>query len=52
MPGQRKIEAWRIDYDTFRPHSSLGYLTPKEYADKHESRETSEAEKPTLEVVQ
>jgi len=26
------IEAWRKDYNTVRPHSSLGYLTPEEYA--------------------
>jgi len=27
-----KIEAWRIDYNRVRPHSSLGNLTPKEFA--------------------
>ena len=26
------IEAWRIDYNTRRPHSALGYATPKEFA--------------------
>jgi putative transposase len=26
------IEAWRMDYNTVRPHSSLGYQTPAEYA--------------------
>jgi len=26
------IEAWRVDYNTVRPHSSLRYLTPKEFA--------------------
>jgi putative transposase len=26
------IEAWRVDYNTVRPHSSLGYRTPAEYA--------------------
>jgi len=25
------IERWRIDYNTVRPHSSLGYLTPEEF---------------------
>ena len=26
-------ENWRIDYNARRPHSSLGNLTPQEYAD-------------------
>jgi transposase InsO family protein len=26
------IEAWRVDYNTIRPHSSLRYLTPEEFA--------------------
>lgn len=30
--ARRIIEAWRIDYNTERPHSSLGYSTPKEFA--------------------
>jgi len=29
--AQQKIEKWRIDYNTIRPHSSLGYKSPKEY---------------------
>jgi len=32
------IEEWRIDYNTRRPHSSLGYMTPFEYAQKSEYR--------------
>jgi transposase InsO family protein len=27
-----RIEAWRIDYNTERPHSALGHLTPKAFA--------------------
>jgi len=30
------IEAWRKHYNDVRPHSSLGYLTPKEFKNKHE----------------
>jgi len=27
-----KIEAWRIDYNDYRPHSSLGDMTPSDFA--------------------
>jgi putative transposase len=30
--AKRKIAAWRKEYNEERPHSSLGYLTPNEYA--------------------
>ena len=30
--ARRIIEAWRVDYNTVRPHSSLGYRTPEEFA--------------------
>ncbi len=30
--AQGKIEAWRIDYNECRPHTSLGYMTPSEFA--------------------
>ena len=30
--ARRIIEAWRIEYNTVRPHSSLGNLTPEEFA--------------------
>jgi putative transposase len=26
------VEDWRIEYNTVRPHSALGYLTPTDYA--------------------
>lgn len=29
------IAAWRRDYNLFRPHSALDYLTPAEFAAKH-----------------
>ncbi len=27
------IETWRLDYNDFRPHSSLAGLTPREFAE-------------------
>jgi putative transposase len=30
--ARRKITAWRTEYNEERPHSSLGYKTPKEFA--------------------
>ncbi len=32
--AKRKIDLWRHEYNTERPHSSLGNLTPFEYAEK------------------
>jgi putative transposase len=39
--AQDKVERWRQEYNTERPHSSLGYRTPEEYAktcSEHTSR--------------
>jgi putative transposase len=33
--ARRKIERWRIEYNRERPHSSLGHLTPEEFAAKN-----------------
>jgi putative transposase len=30
--AQAKIEAWRRQYNESRPHTSLGWLTPQEFA--------------------
>jgi putative transposase len=30
--ARRKIEQWRVQYNRERPHSSLGYLAPEEFA--------------------
>jgi putative transposase len=30
--AKRKIAEWRVEYNEERPHSSLGYLTPSEFA--------------------
>ena len=29
------VEAWRVEYNTQRPHSALGGLTPDEYARRY-----------------
>jgi len=34
--ARRTIEAWRIDYNTQRPHSSLDYATPEEFASRRQ----------------
>ena len=36
--AQTKSEAWRLDYNQHRPHSSLGLLTPDEYAEQRQNR--------------
>jgi putative transposase len=33
LEAQVLVEAWRIEYNTYRPHSSLDGLTPAEYAE-------------------
>jgi len=35
--ARRKIEQWRGRYNCERPHSSLGYLSPREFASAHRS---------------
>lgn len=32
MDAKQKIENWRVEYNSERPHSSLAYRTPNEYA--------------------
>jgi putative transposase len=34
LEAQVLAEGWRIEYNTYRPHSSLGGLTPAEYAER------------------
>ena len=33
--AKKKIEAWRKDYNGFRPHSSLGNMTPEQFREQH-----------------
>ena len=32
VDAQAVIEAWRLDYNTVRPHSALGDRTPDQFA--------------------
>ncbi len=41
--ARRKIAAWRIEYNEARPHSSLGYRTPKEFATAMRASEAGSA---------
>lgn len=41
--ARRKIAAWRKEYNEERPHSSLGYLTPKEFATAMRAAESGSA---------
>ena len=32
LEAQVLVEDWRIEYNTVRPHSALGYLTPTDFS--------------------
>jgi len=36
--ARQKIESWRIEYNDFRPHTSLGDLTPQQFARRNSKR--------------
>ena len=38
LEAQVLIEDWRIEYNTKRPHSSLGWLAPAAYAERWETQ--------------
>ena len=38
--ARRILETWRVDYDHARPHTSLGGLTPREFATRSERDQT------------
>jgi putative transposase len=40
--ARAQIEAWRIDYNEHRPHSSLGNLTPSEFSHRRQGTEAAE----------
>ena len=39
--ARAKIEAWRIDYNEYRPHSSLSNLTPNEFCQQQQNSQNS-----------
>ena len=39
LEAQVLIEDWRIEYNTKRPHSSLGWLAPAAYAERWEAQQ-------------
>ena len=49
--AQLIAEAWRQEYNNYRPHSSIGYLTPAEFArqyrEKNQTEEVRETEEKT-----
>lgn len=32
LDARKKVTAWKMEYNEQRPHSSLGYRTPAEFA--------------------
>lgn len=36
--ARRVIQEWRTDYNSARPHSSLGYLTPAEFVIREQEK--------------
>ncbi len=40
--AQAIIEAWRVDYNHRRPHSSLGHLTPNEFVAQRQAKQIAE----------
>ena len=46
LEAQIIIESWREEYNRHRPHSSLGYLTPEEFAERCRREEPRPEETP------
>ena len=43
VDAQEKIEAWRMEYNHNRPHSSLGYQSPSDFAEQEQAQEAEVA---------
>ena len=50
--ARHQIEAWRQDYNTVRPHSSLGGLTPDEFVRREHQSPSTTPQKLYLQVAQ
>jgi len=49
--AQAIVESWRQEYNNYRPHSSLGYLTPVEFARRYyEKNRVREVKQPVEKV--
>jgi transposase InsO family protein len=51
LEAQVIIEAWRKEYNRYRPHSSLGYMTPEEFAGQRANPPSPGAVIDTLQVL-
>ena len=49
--AREKIEAWRHDYNTQRPHRSLQHMTPQEYRKKVDFKDSQKGKKLSLAVA-
>ena len=49
--AQQKIEAWRLDYNTHRPHRSLKQLTPEEFAARCQRQLKIEITNPEVDLL-
>lgn len=43
--AKHKLDTWQWDYNTHRPHGSLGHLTPTEYVDRYDKQAPSKVMK-------
>ncbi|TXF74815.1 transposase [Chryseobacterium sp.] len=39
--AQQKLDVWKEDYNSYRPHGSLGNLTPKEFIENSQKKQIS-----------
>jgi len=49
--AQEKIETWRHDYNTKRPHRSLQQMTPQEYRKKVEFKDSQKRKELSVAVA-